>query len=435
MKIAVLGLWHLGSVVSACIASREIRVFAIDDDHLKIKELNKAKAPILEPNLNELLRKKINKNQLSFHSNMDPITDVDILWITYDTPVDDDDNADIDYVINNIKKAIKYINKQTLILISSQLPVGSIRKLEEYVDINFSEKEITFACSPENLRLGSSITYFLDPDRVIVGLRNKQDKDKFKKLFKHITNKIEIMSVESAEMTKHAINGFLATSVTYANEIASICELVGADAKEVERGLKTESRIGPKAYLSPGSAFAGGTLARDVQFLNARSRDHISIPLLNSIKQSNDEHKNWIRQKISYNFADIQNLKVCVWGLTYKPETNTLRRSLSIELCNWLNEKGAIINAFDPVIKTLPLELEDKINLFTQPLEALIGCDVLVIGTEWMIFKDLKITDLNKGRDLVIIDPNRFIYKDSNLDGLKYYSVGSSYARKKNHEY
>ncbi len=281
------------------------------------------------------------------------------------------------------------------------------------------------------MRLGSSITYFLDPDRVIVGLRNKQDKDKLKKLFKHITNKIEIMSVESAEMTKHAINGFLATSVTYANEIASICELVGADAKEVERGLKTESRIGPKAYLSPGSAFAGGTLARDVQFLNARSRDHISIPLLNSIKQSNDEHKNWIRQKISYNFADIQNLKVCVWGLTYKPETNTLRRSLSIELCNWLNEKGAIINAFDPVIKTLPLELEDKINLFTQPLEALIGCDVLVIGTEWMIFKDLKITDLNKGRDLVIIDPNRFIYKDSNLDGLKYYSVGSSYAREK----
>ena len=426
MKIAVLGIWHLGSVVSACIASPKNKVFAIDTDELKIEKLNNSKAPIFEPNLNQIIEKKLKSNQLSFHSSINFVSNVDILWVTYDTPVDNDDNADIDFVIENIKQALDFVSNKTLVLISSQLPVGSIRKLEKYADSHLSNKNITFACSPENLRLGSSIKYFSDPDRVIMGIRDKKDLKKINKLFEETTNNIEIMSVESAEMTKHAINSFLATSVTFANEIASICELVGADAKEVERGLKTESRIGPKAYLSPGSAFAGGTLARDIQFLNSQSNDHISTPLLSSIKISNDEHKYWIRRKISENFSIIKDLKVCVWGLTYKPETDTLRRSLSIELCNWLYDEGALINAYDPVIKALPAKLEKRINLFNDPGAAMADCDVLVIGTEWKILKDLNVIT-TKEKNLLVLDPNRFIYDQCLHEGIKYFSVGSTY--------
>ena len=312
MKICVQGTWHLGSVTAACLADKGHKVIGLDYDTNVINSLSKGKAPIYEPGLDNLIGKGLAEKRLSFFDRpIDQIIDQDILWIAYDTPVDDDDRADIEFVFDQVEKTIPYLPLGITVLVSSQMPVGSIRRLEKLTQKNHPELKIGFAYSPENLRLGKSIDIFMNPDRIVVGFRSERDQNKIRKMLLPITEKIEWMTIESAEITKHAINAFLATSITFANEIATVCELTGADAKQVERGLKSEQRIGPKAYLSPGSAFAGGTLARDIQFLNqVGDNEGIKLPLLSSVKPSNDQHKNWAMRRLLAKFSDISGKKL-----------------------------------------------------------------------------------------------------------------------------
>ena len=311
-------------------------------------------------------------------------------------------------------------------LISSQIPVGSIKKLENFVKDNYNKKQIIFAYSPENLRLGKSIDVFLNPDRIVVGTRNDGSKERLKKLFSPITNKIEWMSVESAEMTKHAINAFLATSVTFANELAAICELYGADAKEVERGLKTESRIGPRAYLSPGGPFAGGTLARDIDSLDKAAQEKaLAVPLLQSVHVSNNEHKKWTKRKLSEKFTPLNKLSIAIWGLTYKPETSTLRRSLAVALCDWLIEEGANVRVYDPAVQELPSHWNNQVDRFDSALEALKNTQVLVLGTEWAEFKESAKKMLEVvNNDYLVIDANRYLQNEIFPLGINYIAVG-----------
>src|SRR4029079_7195460 len=219
-------------------------------------------------------------------------------------------------------------------------------------------RSVSFACSPENLRLGKAIETFRHPDRVVFGVRDTYARSRITKLFVPITDRLEWMSVESAEMTKHAINAFLATSVTFINELAALCETCGADAKEIERGLKSERRIGPSAYLSPGAAFAGGTLARDVMALKSLgARVGRQTPLLDGVEASNREHRHWARRQLMDRLKTLAGTRVAIWGLTYKPGTDTLRRSTSIELCRWLLDEGASVSVHDPEPKSLPEQL------------------------------------------------------------------------------
>ncbi len=264
-------------------------------------------------------------------------------WVTFDTPVDEDDVADVAYVERQIEAAFPYLADGAVVLCSSQLPVGTSGKLEQAWGKAAAGRTVSFACSPENLRLGKAIEVFTNPDRVIVGVRDDHARARVQALFQPITDRIEWMSVESAEMTKHAVNAFLATSVTFINELAALCERTGADAKEVERGLRTERRIGPHAYLSPGGAFAGGTLARDVTFLRALgSRLGRPTPLMDGVLASNTAHRMWARRRLESDLGDLAGAKIAVWGLTYKPGTDTLRRSDAIELCRWLVEPGRL---------------------------------------------------------------------------------------------
>jgi len=428
MKICVQGLWHLGSVTAACLASLGYEVTGVDPNKSTIKELNEGKSPLFEPGLEDLIKKGLQNNKLKFVEDYGiALSGASILWVTFDTPVDEDDKADVDYVISQIKNILKYAEKKLMVIISSQLPVGSVALLEEYVSQEFPLKNIRFSSSPENLRLGKALDVFLNPDRIIVGIRSNDYKLILEELFKSITTKIEWMGTESAEMTKHAINSFLATSVTFANEIASICEVVGADAKEVERGLKTEMRIGPKSYLSPGGPFAGGTLARDIEFLVQESGSKgLSVPLISSVKLSNDAHKNWIRRKVKATFSDISKITFTLWGLTYKPGTDTLRRSLAVELCDWIINSGGSVNLYDPVVKEIPDKWLNKVKQFQNPLEALKNSNALIIGTEWPQFKeDAKEIESQKNKDLVIFDPNRHILNSINLNKLNYIAVGT----------
>jgi UDPglucose 6-dehydrogenase len=429
MKVCVQGLWHLGSVTAACLASIGHEVVGLDRNSKVIENLNIGLPPIFEPGLEKLISRGLKEGQLRFSTSPEEaLRGAQILWVTLDTPVDDDDNADIDFVINEIKHSLGLIESGCMVLISSQLPVGSINNLSEYALKNFPDKVINFACSPENLRLGKAIEIFLDPDRIIVGVSKEVDKLILERLISPITSKIEWMSIESAEMTKHAINAFLATSVVFINEIAAVCELVGADAKEVERGLKSEVRIGPKAYLSPGGPFAGGTLARDVRFLNEISHlNKLTTPLISSVIKSNSEHKYWAKRMFAERFTKLTGLTVGIWGLTYKPGTDTLRRSLAIELCNWLLGEGASLRVFDPVVKKLPKEWLDKVVWCQDAIEAVKGADVLLVGTEWPEFKIAasKLKDVIPPH-FVVIDANRHLYQSLFLASCEYVSVGSS---------
>ena len=428
MKICVQGLWHLGSVTAACLASVGHDVVGLDSDANIVDNLAEGKAPLFEPGLDELIQTGIANGKLSFSvSHLQALEDADILWVAYDTPIDDEDQADVAFVQHQVQSALSYLPNGAVVLVSSQMPVGSIRKLEEFAQKNLPNKDLTFACSPENLRLGKALEVFLNPDRVVVGVRDNNTRRNLEKLLLPITDKLEWISVESAEMTKHAINAFLAVSVAFANEIAAICELVGADAKEVERGLKTEARIGPKAYLSPGGPFAGGTLARDIAFLGIESQLHnIATPLLSAVRPSNDQHKHWVRRKLQQQFGTLTGLSVAIWGLTYKPGTDTLRRSLAVELCDWLLTQGVRVRVYDPAVKQLPRHWVDKVVHCATALDALIDVQVLVVGTEWPEFKQSALGLAGKANQgMLVVDANRYLHAQLSQHTFNYVAVGT----------
>ena len=427
MKVCVLGLWHLGSVTAACLASVGHEVTGLDSNSGIVEKLQKAEPPVSEPGLDGLIREGINAGQLRFTSDAKiAISSAEVLWVTYDTPVDENDQADVEFVFEEVLKLLSFLSIDTTVLVSSQLPVGSIRRFEDISAEKYPEKNIRFAYSPENLRLGKSLDVFLHPDRVIIGVRRQEDREILNKLLGSITDNILWMGVESAEMTKHAINAFLGMSITFINEIASICENIGADAHEVETGLKSETRIGPAAYLSPGAAFAGGTLARDIEFLkDIGSLNNLVNPLISAVRKSNDEHKKWIQRRLFAVLGGLKGKRIAVWGLTYKPGTNTLRRSLSVEMCNWLQEQGAEIAVHDPSKCELPDNWLGEVVRSKTPLEALEGACALVIATQWPEYREINVSDVeNIAGQFAVFDSNRFLSDFNKSSVISYYSVG-----------
>jgi UDPglucose 6-dehydrogenase len=424
VRVCVLGLGHLGSVTAACLSDLGHEVIGVDFDAARASKLSNGIVPVAEPGLEELLLRGLSAG-LRFTASPDAAARAaDVLWVTYDTPVDDDGNADPGFVIAQVERVLPEFTRDPIVLISSQLPVGSIRRMEHTA--RGTTGPLRFACCPENLRLGSSVRDFLHPDRIVAGVRSDQDRQALENFLGSITRSIEWMSVESAEMTKHAINAFLATSVAFANEIASICESVGADAKEVERGLKTEGRIGARAYLSPGSAFSGVTLARDVEFLNETSREQrIATPLLSSILPSNNAHKRWAQTKLHLLFADLRKTTIAIWGLAYKPGTDSLQGSATVALCDWLVRCGATLRVHDPALSHLPHAWEGSVTLCADPLSAVAGAQALVIGTERPDYRAISAQDLRHCPDLIVLDANRCVPElASGAPGLRYFAVG-----------
>jgi UDPglucose 6-dehydrogenase len=429
MKICVLGLWHLGTVTAACLASGGHHVIGLDFDEQVIANLKKGQPPIFEPGLEDIVKKGLSESTLEFSTDTaHAVRGAQVIWVTYDTPVDEDDRADVDFVVDRITRIFSDLETSQQILISSQLPVGSARRLEGLLAATRPGLAVAFSCSPENLRLGKAISVFTQPDRIVIGVRKEESRKVFSELLAPFTDRIEWMSVESAEMTKHALNAFLAVSVTFINEIAAVCEQVGADAKEVERGLKSEARIGQKAYLGPGGAFAGGTLARDVAFLTQLGKQYnVPVQLFPAIKASNDAHKNWSRRRLNQLLGNVRDKVIAVWGLTYKPGTDTLRRSSAIELCKWLIEQGAQVQAHDPAVKGLPEEYH-QIRLCATPLETVQNADALVVATEWPDYRSVEMKAvLSAMRTPLVLDVNRFLSNNvESLPEIKYVAVGKT---------
>jgi UDPglucose 6-dehydrogenase len=420
MKITVLGLWHLGTVTAACCA-RHFPVSGLDFDAANITSLNAGHAPLLEPGLNDLLAAGLASGQLSFSTHpATALAGTEILWLCYDTPVNENDESDTEFVLGNLRRALPHLATGALVLISAQMPVGTCRQLESEFP------QFHFACSPENLRLGKAIDAFEKADRVIVGVRDETKKALLQQLLAPFTAQVIFMRTESAEMVKHALNSFLALSITFINEIARLCEFTGADAKEVSVGLKSEPRIGAKAYLGPGGPFAGGTLARDVVTLSKLAAAHgETISVIPAIKQSNDLHRGWAFKRVRARLGDVRGKKITLLGLTYTTNTDTLRRSAAIELCGQLLAAGAEVWAYDPAIKSLPPEWS-AVTLATDPAAGLRGADAAVVCAEWPQFRQVDFaTAVPAMKSGVFVDANRFLEKElKNVPGVEHLSVG-----------
>lgn len=412
MNVCVYGLWHLGSVTAACVAEHFPTV-GLDPDAAVVAALREGRPPIFEPGLAELVRQGLDAGRLQFSSDLASVAAADVVWVAFDTPVNQDDEADVELVVRRVEALFPHLANGAVVLVSSQVPVGTTARLEKSFAAVAGGRRVEFACSPENLRLGKALDVFRKPDRIVVGARSEAARARIGELLAPIGRPIQWMRVESAEMTKHAINAFLATSVVFINEIAAACEATGADAKEVERGLKSEARIGPGAYLGPGGAFAGGTLARDVAFLLAMgARLGFEIPLLAGVKQSNDVHRLWARRRLGALLGALRGKTIAVLGLTYKPNTDTLRRSESVALCRWLLEQGAMVRAHDPAISpsNRTAELPEAVVLCASVDEAIDGASAIVIATEWPAFRELGAERIAaRAPRAIVLDANRFL--------------------------
>jgi UDPglucose 6-dehydrogenase len=410
MKLAVFGLWHLGSVTAACTAAAGVPTIGIDLDRERISRLENGEPPLYEPGLTELIRSGSASGALAFNADVASVSNADVVWICHDTAVDEEDRADTEAVRSQIEMLFPHLKDGAVVLVSAQLPVGSVAALEQTFAARANGRTVFFACSPENLRLGKAIEVFQNPGRIVIGVRDDRARGILEPLLSKFCATLIWMSVESAEMVKHGLNSFLAMSVTFANEIATVCERVGADACEVERGLKSDPRIGTGAYIRPGPAFAGGTLARDVNFLRTLAGKYgLTLPVIDGIYASNRAHGQWAYHQLSDKLQPLSGRTIGVLGLAYKPGTSALRRSPSVELIQALLKDGARVQAFDPHVSALPDEMK-SVRLCSDARSVANGADALVVGNESPEFRSLSTDDIASvmtGR--IVLDPGRFL--------------------------
>jgi UDPglucose 6-dehydrogenase len=424
MKIGVAGLWHLGVTYAVGFAELGHDVIGYDPDPDSIEGFQSGQLRVHEPGLVDLLKSNAAQNRLKFTNRESDLGNIELLVLAYDTPVDDDDIADVNYVMSEFNRITKHLSTETHVMLSSQLPVGSSEVITDLLSERGHRGRVMV--QPENLRLGRAIDSFFQPGRIIVGTKDGLPDLVAKETFAGIDAPIQWMHQKSAEVTKHALNAFLATSVTFMGELSEICEFVGADAKEVELGLKSDSRIGSKAYLSPGLGFAGGTLARDVQKLsNLQGQIRKDPAIFTSLLSSNRHNNEWISRALEKVSSEKNRLKICFWGVSYVENTDTLRRSEIYAAMAKLAREGFEVS----FVENFPLKGDVDINIrcFNEPNESLEDLDILVVNKK--LSKDLDSNLLfdyfEKGR-LWILDPSRLLLElnPTFLGNTRYLTVG-----------
>lgn len=418
-SVGVLGLWHLGLVVSVCLAKSGYKVSCFDLDENNVNKIKSGKLPIFEPNLTRYFKKNLDLN-LHFSNNpQEVIKNKDYIFITLDTPVNDSDEVILTSLNKLFDLVVKYVSKKTIIILSSQVPIGTTRSFIKRLKLN--TKVIYF---PENLRLGTAIHDFLKPTRIVLGSDSHEAIEQFLKDFPLFNCFVLKMSVESAEMLKHALNSYLALNISFASELCDLCELLGANAEDVVSGLKSDRRISPNAPIKPGLGFAGGTLGRDVKTLmNLSGKINYSTKLLNAVYEINQDRLKYLLKKIKRIHPKLSGKKIGILGLTYKPDTDTLRRSQSLELANMLDNEKAHVRGYDPAVKFISSKF---IYLSNSLEEFLKDLDSLILMTPWSEFKNIDPKLAAKlMRNKILIDTKNFLdlqkYKKS---GFKYFGIG-----------
>jgi UDPglucose 6-dehydrogenase len=424
--IGVVGLWHLGCVLSAAWSKLGFKVIGFDYSKELIENLDKNQPPIFEPRLEQTLADSREKNKLSFTNDMSCMAECDFAFLAYDTPVLDNDESDLVSLQKAIDDFGNCLRDNAIVIVSSQTPVGTCSKFRKL--LKAQNRTLELVCSPENLRLGEAIDCYINPGRIILGAESEEALSKTVGLFSVIDAELVKMNLASAEMVKHAINSFLANSIVFANNLADLCETVGANIFDVVKGTKSDPRIGQKAYLTPGIGFSGGTLGRDLLVLaKLNQASSLKAFLFDTIHKLNSERKNIIIDKIiAILGGDLSLNNVAVLGLTYKPGTSTLRRSLPLEIVNALIEERANVKVYDPKANYSELEQKPAFEIANSIDDAISQSDLILLLTEWNNFKEY---DWEKAasllRDKKIFDTKNFLYDlKLNKKGYQYFGIG-----------
>ncbi len=429
-KIAVLGLWHLGEIYSACLAELGVSVVGLSDDQDLIDNFLKYKPPLPEPKLEDLLRKNIESGFLAYSTDFSLIKNCNVLWITFDTPVDQDDEVDLTVIFDALNKSLPNLSNGVLVVMTSQVPVGTAEKISALIHSNRPDLKFDYAYLPENLRLGDAVRCFFEPGRIVIGASSSEAVNKLTNILHNIPGEVFKMSPASAEMTKHATNSFLATSVSFINDISDACEKVGADVLDVTRALRAEPRIGQKAFLDAGLGFSGGTLGRDLKVLMAIAKNEKIEPfILDDVYKKNLARKDFVINRLEAELGGLEGKAITLLGLTYKPGTPTLRRSRALEIASLLIAAGAELKLHDPAADEKELAALGSFDFYREPYSAVASANAIVLITPWPEFKNLdfkRIADQTAPGAIFFDTPN-FLWdkeKDIKSTGLKYFGTG-----------
>ena len=430
-KIAVVGTGYVGLVTGTCFAETGNHVVCIDIDKNKVDKMLNGEIPIYEPNLSVLFERNIKANRLNFTTDLvDGIKDAEIIFLALPTPPGEDGSADLSYILGVAEQLGKIMTDYKVIVDKSTVPVGTAEKVHNMIAKNASV-DFDVVSNPEFLREGFAVDDFMKPDRVVIGSSSEKAQKIMEQLYKPFVrqgNPILFMDEKSAELTKYAANSFLATKITFMNEIANFCELVGADVDKVRIGIGSDDRIG-KRFLFPGIGYGGSCFPKDVQALvNSGNENAFSFEILKAVMNVNENQKTILLPKIKNYFrGNLEGKKIALWGLAFKPDTDDIREAPALYMIDALTKEGATICAYDPeAMKNVEREIGDKIIYAKDEYEALINADALVICTEWGVFRNPdfdRIGELLK--DKVIFDGrNLFDSEEMNEKGFYYNSIG-----------
>ncbi|MCR4336110.1 MAG: UDP-glucose/GDP-mannose dehydrogenase family protein [archaeon] len=426
MKIAVFGTGYVGLVAGACLADLGNEVICVDVDEKKISDLKKGKIPIYEPGLEAIVKKNFEEKRLTFTINAkESIENSKIIFIAVGTPQSESGEADLKYVFQVAETIGKNANESKVIVDKSTVPIGTAKKVKEKAS-EFTQHKIEVVSNPEFLREGSAVKDFLEPDRVVIGSDSKEAAELIESLYKPLDCEILITSSESAEMIKYASNAFLATKISFINEIANLCEKVGADVKEVSKGMGLDNRIG-KHFLDAGSGYGGSCFPKDVQALQKIAHNvGCELSIIREAENVNKKQKTIPVEKLKKEFDSLEGKKIAVLGLAFKPNTDDMREASSIEIINYLLREKAKVIAVDPIAQETAKKILSGIEYAKNPYDAAKGADALILITEWNEFLELDFEKIGREMNSKIIIDGRNIYNKENLKklGFKYLGIG-----------
>jgi len=436
MKIAVVGSGYVGLVTGACFAESGVTVVCVDNDAKKIQHLKAGSVPIYEPGLETMIQRNMDKNRLFFTTELkEGIIGSEVIFIAVGTPPGEDGSADLKHVLGVAKEIGEIINEYIVVVTKSTVPVGTSGKIRKAISNELDNRKVNIefdvASNPEFLKEGAAVDDFLKPERIVIGVENERTSDIMKRLYQPFmlnNHPILFMDIASAEITKYAANAMLATRISFINEIANLCDILGADINHVRKGIGSDSRIGSK-FIYPGVGYGGSCFPKDVKALIKTARDNgYELNVINAVEKANDYQKNIIFSKMSKFFNNkLRNKVIGIWGLSFKPKTDDIRESSSIILIERLLKEGAMIKAYDPAAMTETKKLlGTTIGYAADPYEALSGADAMVLMTEWSEFHlpdFLKMAEVMNGK--VIFDGrNIFDPAEIRRNGFEYFGIG-----------
>lgn len=436
MNISIVGTGYVGLVSGACLAEIGAVVNCIDVNQSKINSLNDGIMPIYEPGLEDLVKRNVLKERLFFKTKLaEVVNDSDAIFIAVGTPPDEDGSADLKYVVGVAREIGRHLNSYTVVVTKSTVPVGTGKKvkaaIQEELDKRGVKVEFDVASNPEFLKEGNAVDDFLKPDRIVVGVESEMAEKVLKRLYKPFVlnnHPIIVMDITSAEMTKYAANSMLATKISFINDIANLCEIVGADINMVRKGIGSDTRIGNK-FLYPGVGYGGSCFPKDVQALIKAAKTYgYSLKVLQAVEEVNNYQKTVLYNKINNYFnGDLTGKTIAIWGLSFKPETDDMREAPSLVLINKLLEKGVAVCAYDPIaMHETQRIMGDKIKYCKDMYETLIGADALAVVTEWSEFRlpNFKVMEKLMNNKVVFDGRNIFDMEQLVELGYDYYGVG-----------